>query len=347
MKIAILNNIFFPYERGGAEKIVTSQITSLQQAGHEIFLITTKPHGASPLETNTDFPIYRFDSQYFGLGGWPLFLRPAWQLVNLLSGRKYLKIKKLLAEQKPDLVISHNLMGLGFMIPLAIRQLNIPHEHWLHDIQLLHPSGLMMLGKEKDVDSLLARFYQRLTRYFFSSPARIISPSHWLMSEHINRGFFVDSEQKVTHLGPDKIPARTGSDQPNKVFLFVGQIEKHKGIFHLLSAWQKTTSPHRRLIVIGDGQKLNAARKVAARDGRISFCGRLNQAEIKTAMASASWLVVPSLCYENFPTVITEAHASGLPVIAAHIGGIPEMLQASDKSYPAGSESALTALLNA
>ena len=46
--------------------------------------------------------------------------------------------------------------------------------------------------------------------------------------------------------------------------------------------------------------------------------------------ASADTLLVPSLCYENTPTVITEAHSHGLRVVASLIGGIPEMLLPND-----------------
>jgi len=43
-------------------------------------------------------------------------------------------------------------------------------------------------------------------------------------------------------------------------------------------------------------------------------------------MRQTQCLVVPSLCYENQPTVILEAQQVGLPVIASNIGGIPEMI---------------------
>jgi glycosyltransferase involved in cell wall biosynthesis len=43
-------------------------------------------------------------------------------------------------------------------------------------------------------------------------------------------------------------------------------------------------------------------------------------------MKNANCLIVPSLCYENSPTVIYEAIAVGLPIIASKIGGITELL---------------------
>jgi len=49
-------------------------------------------------------------------------------------------------------------------------------------------------------------------------------------------------------------------------------------------------------------------------------------------------LVVPSLCYENSPTVIYEILALGLPVLAANIGGVAELISEGKNgwTYPAG-----------
>ena len=44
-------------------------------------------------------------------------------------------------------------------------------------------------------------------------------------------------------------------------------------------------------------------------------------------MSEANCIVVPSLCYENSPTVIYEAFSQNLPVIASHLGGIIELLE--------------------
>ena len=48
--------------------------------------------------------------------------------------------------------------------------------------------------------------------------------------------------------------------------------------------------------------------------------------QILEIMAKADCLIVPSLCYENSPTVIYEAAYNNLPVLAANIGGISELL---------------------
>ncbi len=49
-------------------------------------------------------------------------------------------------------------------------------------------------------------------------------------------------------------------------------------------------------------------------------------------------IVVPSLWYENAPLVISSAHAFGIPVIAANLGGMAEMVSdgAHVATFPAG-----------
>ena len=44
-------------------------------------------------------------------------------------------------------------------------------------------------------------------------------------------------------------------------------------------------------------------------------------------MIEANCLIIPSICYENSPTVIYEAASQGLPIIASRIGGITELIQ--------------------
>ena len=43
MKIIIINNLYYPYHKGGAEKVCETLIKNYQQQGHEVILITTKP----------------------------------------------------------------------------------------------------------------------------------------------------------------------------------------------------------------------------------------------------------------------------------------------------------------
>lgn len=330
MKIGVLNNLYEPFNRGGAEKITAALIGDLQAQGQEVFLITTKPP-KTPAPIALGLKIYHLNSSYYNLSGWPLWQRFFWQAANIFSFRSARQIKKILRQEKPDLIITHNLMGLGFLAPRIIKNLKIRHEHFLHDIQLLHPSGLMFYGQEKKIDSLAARLYQALTRCLFASPAQVTSPSQWLLGQYQQRGFFRKSELIVKPFKRSKNQPADKSGRKNfgRTFLFVGQMVKHKGIFLLIKAFKELDDSQARLSMVGNGADLNEAKKLAENDGRINFFPWSEETESQQ-MAGSDFLVVPSLCYENSPTVIYKAQAVGLPVIASDLGGIPEIVGQAD-----------------
>ncbi|HRI56159.1 MAG TPA: glycosyltransferase [Anaerolineae bacterium] len=112
--------------------------------------------------------------------------------------------------------------------------------------------------------------------------------------------------------------------------LFVGGLTPIKGTPDLLAALATLNQTRRdwRLEVVGDGaQRAECAALVARLDlsDQVRFHGFQPKSVVATFMRQADFLVLPSL-WENSPCVIIEAMASGLPVIASRVGGIPELV---------------------
>lgn len=365
MKIGLAHNLFGEFSHGGAETAVSIMIADLEKSNHEVFLITTSPshkacylnNPAAAKETNpgqTKLKIYYLNSKFYNLADLNILARLSWQIGNLISFSKYRAIRKILKKEKPDLFITHNLMGLGFLTPLLIKRLKIRHEHFLHDIQLLHPSGLMLYKHENILNSCGAKIYQSLNRRLFASPAKIISPSKWLLDLHLKKGFFKESKTEVR---PFNWGAGADNESKNKNlavekkfnnFLFVGQVEAQKGIIFLIKTFKKITRPELSLTIASrnGGQRLNEVTKLAEDDKRIKIFSPLSFAETKKLMADSDCLIVPSLCYENSPTVIYGAHEAGLKVIASDIGGIPEICNKDDYLFEPGNEKDLIDKIN-
>jgi len=336
MKICLINNLYKPYDRGGAERVVELMAEYYSRKGDEVFIITTKPH--SNKISNFQFPIsnknikiFQIPGLYFNLSEIPLILRLFWHVWDMLDAVSCYRVKSILEKEKPDLIITNNLKGIGYLIPGMIRKLGIKHHHYLHDIQLVYPSGLLYFGEEKKLDNPAAGLYQRICVQLLGSPNKVISPTNWLMGIHSERGFFKESELLIQNPSPEsdelqikKYNNRGGENRFK--FLFVGQLEKHKGVDILIQAFSGLKAKA-ELLIIGDGSFLPSLKEKAGDEPRIKFLGRKSPEEVEKLMLESDCLIVPSFCYENAPAVIFEACRVGLPVIASRIGGIPELIE--------------------
>jgi len=326
MKICLINNLYEPYARGGAEKITKTIADGLIRAGHEIFIITTKPSREKSLIS--DPRRYYLNSLYYDLKKMPKFLRLFWQIWNLFNFLNYFRIKKILRAEKCQAVITNNLMGVGFLTPLAIRRLGLKHLHIVHDIQLIHPGGLIRFGEERAINGQWARNYAGLTARLFDSPQTVIFPSRWLLDRYLDKIFFIKSKRVVL---PNPIALKAVDRPPAGQifkFLYLGQIEKHKGLSLLIQAYKKlrTEFSDTELIIAGSGAEFESAKLEAGADRSIKFLGRQSEIEVQQLLKTCQVLVMPTLCYENCPTVILEAFSARLPILAADLGGISELL---------------------
>jgi glycosyltransferase involved in cell wall biosynthesis len=109
-------------------------------------------------------------------------------------------------------------------------------------------------------------------------------------------------------------------------FLYLGQIEEHKGVGMLLEAFRQLSLPCR--LVIGGEGRLLARLKKNYRDSRITFVGGYE--DPYEYLNEASCAVIPSICYENLPTVSLEAARAEIPVIGSKLGGVAEGIGVSE-----------------
>jgi glycosyltransferase involved in cell wall biosynthesis len=111
--------------------------------------------------------------------------------------------------------------------------------------------------------------------------------------------------------------------------LAVARLHARKGIDHLLRAFARVRGEREaELQIAGDGPERPALEALAAGlglDGAVRFVGMRDHAAVAELMRGADLLVLPSLA-ENLPTVVLEAHACGLPVVATDVGGTREAL---------------------
>jgi len=119
----------------------------------------------------------------------------------------------------------------------------------------------------------------------------------------------------------------TSSAKVREGFLFVGRLDTQKGVDVLLEALALTHGCW-PLKIVGDGwqrSELEAAARRLGLIGRVRFEGPLDARGVRARMGAAKALVVPSRA-ENYPLVVLEGLAQGLPVVTTRVGGIPEMV---------------------
>ena len=188
--------------------------------------------------------------------------------------------------------------------------------------------------------SLLAAAEARFLRVHdsYEKVDRFVVPSRF-MEENLVRGGFDSGKIQVLRnflpfpLGQDDAlnSSATGiGDTEHPYVLFLGRLSREKGPDVLLKAFSMCVEKLRDLNVVfaGDGpMRAELERSVPSElSSRVSFTGYLRGDALRSLIKGASFVVVPSRCYENFPYSILEAFSFGVPVIGSELGGIPELV---------------------
>ncbi|HBV33707.1 TPA: hypothetical protein DEB72_04330 [Patescibacteria group bacterium] len=343
MKIGIVTNLYPPLVRGGAEWLTYLVAREFVKQGHQVIVITLAAPGAAGGDhgvgkTEEGVKVYRFNTgyiyHYLNAANHARPVRLFWHIQHLFNWPLRNQIVRVLMAARCDLIISSNLMGLSFNLPKTLKTLAKTYVHIAHDVQLLHPSGLFMVGETRG--GRLESLYQSITRWLFNSPTVVVFPSQWLEQEYVQRDFFPNS-RKIVLRNPslDFVSADTAASTNKFNLLYVGQAEEHKGIFWLLETLKNINDTAWKLDLAltgqtGDRQRIN---RLVASDSRIKVWDNLPQEEINKKYQQAGVVVVPSLCHENAPVSILLALAAGTPVLASNAGGIAELVGDNQTGY--------------
>ncbi|KKW41768.1 MAG: Glycosyltransferase [Candidatus Magasanikbacteria bacterium GW2011_GWA2_56_11] len=355
MKVCIVNNIYPPFARGGAEQVVVRTVDGLLESGHEVVLITSTPE-PDAIERRGSLAVYRLRPPnlffYTEAHRYTWLSRLVWHALDIFNLAVAWRVRAIVRVERPDVVHTHNLMGLSFLIPAVIRRLGIRHVHTVHDVQLVEPSAIILKQEEhsRRYTGLPIRLYSALMRALIGSPTVVISPSQFLLDFYRARRFFLVSHCVVLRnpvtFDLDSAPLGQAADGTFR-FVYVGQIERHKGVHILCQAFKELRKDRAdtELHIVGDGSYLEAVRSRADGIAGIEFHGRVDKERLPEIFRRMDMAVVPSLCYENSPTVIFESFAFGVPVLASNIEGIAELIVEGENglTFAAGEAGALAA----
>jgi glycosyltransferase involved in cell wall biosynthesis len=236
------------------------------------------------------------------------------------------KLKRAIAKQKIDLV--HAQFGLGGALALPIvQQANVPLVVTFH-------GGDATKDKHFERRAGMSTIFQRRCKAMMETAETILCVSQFVRERLIARGF-PPAKLQTHYLGID-IPAEVALPAlgASTTVLFVGRLVEKKGVDVLLDAMAqaRAADPGLTLTIVGDGPlRANLKRRATQSGVPVEFRGWLKPQEVQAAMRRALLLAVPSRTAgsgdsEGLPTVVMEAMALGVPVVATNHAGIPEVI---------------------
>ncbi|HEX4340820.1 MAG TPA: glycosyltransferase family 4 protein [Polyangiaceae bacterium] len=332
MRILLVSDWFKPNVIGGAEISVENLARGFMGAGHQVAVASLRK---SPVLVREEIDgILHFGLPLGGVGRSPLDAGRtnldslAWQLSSEHTSRVPSHLDEVLAEFKPDAVVTNNLAGLSTRIWKVAAARDVPLVHTLRDYYLLCPFGTMYRRSENCVSQCTSCTAVTLRRRYHSRfvPA-VVGISRFILERHTDRGYFPRATSSVIRV-PYEAPARppAGNGKNGKTVIgFIGRLHPSKGVEALISAFSTLRSDELSLCIAGSPFRTeygDVLRRLAAGDSRIRFAGFMKASEFYSAV---DVVVVPSLWNEPLSRVPIEAMAHGKPFVTSDRGGIAEL----------------------
>ncbi|MEC8856931.1 MAG: glycosyltransferase family 4 protein [Chloroflexota bacterium] len=301
MKIAMVSPYDFTWP-GGVTAHVVQLARELGRSGHEVQVLA--PHSPSREFQDADLLVPLGRSVPLPSGGSIARVSLSWWL--------YPKVRALLAREQFDIIHLHEPMAP--ILPLCVLEfshsVNVGTFHASYARQHLY----------RFTSPIIKRWQQKLHGNIAVSPAA---------RRYVNNTFPGDYEIipngiDFKHFSANVAPLPQYLDGKLNI-LFVGRLEKRKGLQYLLEAYSKLRweIPNTRLIVVGPGNPDKESYRILSSHNLqdVDFVGRVSYDDLPRYYASADIFCSPATGAESFGIVLLEAMSAGKPVVASDIEG--------------------------
>ena len=354
MHILHLVHQFVPENIGGVELYTQWLTQTLEQRGHQVTVFHRRSASGAGQQHLTQGGVHV-------RAAWTGVVSPTGRYLATFRDPAMVQLfERVLDETTPDLVHVQHLMGMPVALIRSIKRRGIPFVITLWDFWWICANAQLLTNYSREVCDgpraylncarcALARinhprlwlalpalaglsgWRNRLLRQVIGAATRLIAPTDFVRRWHSARGVPTD-RLRVLPPGLESAAAvhgsRQRSDRGTVRFAYIGGLSWQKGVHILVDAFRRIQG-RGELWIAGDESfdPAYVARLRAQAAPGVRFLGRLAREEVWQTLGQVDVVAVPSLWYETFSFLVSEAFTMGTPVVASNLGALADRVR--------------------
>lgn len=244
---------------------------------------------------------------------------------------EFSRARQIVRMIKPDIVHGQ---GIGILGDIAIRlsQRPVITIHGLVHVEARMASGGTFRDRSRSwlVEQMVRRVLRRARLVISTTGYDARAVHKWIHGPHIT----------IANPVPAELFKLASSQATGGTILFAGTLVRRKNIEGLLRAFARVSErvPNARLVIVGPTpdpvyqREILEMVKTLHLGTTVVFRGLVENRELLSELIQSQCLVLFSH-EETSPTIIAQAMAAGLPVVASGVGGIPEMISNGENGF--------------
>ncbi len=325
---------------GGEDTVVAQDSTLLTKHGHKVYLYE------------------RHNDELKSRGKFGKLLLP---FETIYSVKTVKEVRRMIRENHIDIVHVHNTLPLiSLSVYYAAKKEGCKLVQTLHNFRFVCP-GAILFRDEKICEDCLSNGLSCSIKHSCYRHSKVQTALVAFMTAfHRKKKTFskpdayialteFQKSRMIPHLPEDKIQVKPNYlEKPVLIedakvleqiqsfgdyYLYVGRIEKVKGIFVMLDAFRKMSDW--KLVILGSGPENDEVHAYIKKYDckNITFLGFTPHDKALLYLAHAKAMILPTLWYEGFPMSIVESMALGTPIIASDSANIASILEHEKHGY--------------
>ncbi|MES2441442.1 MAG: glycosyltransferase family 4 protein [Pseudomonadota bacterium] len=161
------------------------------------------------------------------------------------------------------------------------------------------------------------------------------APMHYFPNTPDTAPIVAEAERLAATGGEASLRAELGIAADAPILLFVGRLIDAKRPLDAVEAFRRLEGAEKAvLLIVGDGDRMEALREAAAGDSRIVFTGWLKDPAVIAGLMSISTAMLLPSSHEPWGAVVNEAMAAGTPVISSdRVGAATELVDDGENGF--------------